>query len=99
MTGLYFLDGRVSERAPEVKRRRRGFAWLDTSSHGSLLDAGNLVRTLQQRQGLQTGCLEEIACHQDRIDAAILATHAERLDKTDHGRYLADVLAGDPVQP
>lgn len=44
-----------------VKRMGRGFAWLDTGTHGSLLDAGNFVRTLQERQGLQAGCPEEIA--------------------------------------
>ena len=51
----YLEDGLLN-----VKRMGRGFAWLDTGTHGSLLDAGNFVRTLETRQGLQTGCLEEI---------------------------------------
>lgn len=90
------LEMYLEEGSLDVKRMGRGFAWLDTGTHGSLLDAGNFVRTLQKRQGLQTGCLEEIAYHQGWIDAATLAFHAERLGKTDYGRYLADVLADGP---
>ncbi|TCS65301.1 glucose-1-phosphate thymidylyltransferase RfbA [Primorskyibacter sedentarius] len=117
VTGLYFLDGKASERAHQVKpsergeveitsllemylhegslsvkRMGRGFAWLDTGTHGSLLDAGNFVRTLQKRQGMQTGCLEEIAFAAGWIDAKALAEHAETLKKNDYGKYLRSLL-------
>jgi glucose-1-phosphate thymidylyltransferase len=75
-----------------VRRMGRGYAWLDTGTHGSLLDAGNFVRTLQSRQGLQVGCPEEIAWQQGWIDAERLARHAETFGKTDYGRYLRRLL-------
>jgi glucose-1-phosphate thymidylyltransferase len=86
------LEIYLAEGSLEVQRLGRGFAWLDTGTHGSLLDAGNFVRTLQQRQGLQTGCLEEIAWRQGWIDRATLEHHAETFGKSDYGRYLAGVL-------
>ena len=70
----------------------RGYAWLDTGTHASLLDAGNFVRTLQERQGLQTGCLEEIAFDQGWITAETLADRAEMLKKNAYGAYLAKLL-------
>jgi len=82
----------LDEGTLDVQRMGRGFAWLDTGTHGSLLDAGNFVRTLQDRQGLQTGCPEEIAFRQGWIDAATLARHAARMGKNDYGRYLAALL-------
>ena len=66
----------------------RGTAWLDTGTHGSLLDAGNFVRTLQSRQGMQTGCPEEIAYLQGWIDDAALLDLADRYEKTEYGAYL-----------
>ncbi|MEI2687968.1 MAG: hypothetical protein V9G14_18340 [Cypionkella sp.] len=71
----------------------RGFAWLDTGTHGSLLDAGNFVRTLTERQGLQVGCPDEIAFRLGWIDRAGLAARAETFRKNDYGRYLAAILA------
>ena len=70
----------------------RGLAWLDTGTHEALLDAANFVRTVQQRQGLQICCPEEIAHHQGWIDDAQLAALAEPLAKTDYGRYLQGLL-------
>ena len=70
----------------------RGFAWLDTGTHGSLLDAGNFVRTLQARQGLQVGCPDEIAFSKGWIDRAALGKRAEIFRKNDYGRYLAGLL-------
>ncbi|SFR64500.1 glucose-1-phosphate thymidylyltransferase RfbA [Litoreibacter janthinus] len=75
-----------------VEKLGRGFAWLDTGTHASLLDAGNFVRTLEDRQGLQTGCLEEIAFHQGWIDAAHLRDRARLFAKNDYGLYLQRVL-------
>jgi glucose-1-phosphate thymidylyltransferase len=84
----------LAEGALSVERMGRGYAWLDTGTHASLLDAGNFVRTLQTRLGLQTGCLEEIAFRQGWIDAEALADRARLLAKNDYGRYLAGLLEG-----
>ena len=88
------LETYLAEGALSVERMGRGYAWLDTGTHASLLDAGNFVRTLQTRQGLQTGCLEEIAFHHGWIDAGQLAERARILAKNDYGRYLAGLLEG-----
>ncbi len=83
----YLHDGELT-----VERMGRGFAWLDTGTHASLLDAGNFVRTLEQRQGLQTGCPDEIAYDQGWIDADALRERARKFAKNDYGRYLARLL-------
>ncbi|MBD3665141.1 glucose-1-phosphate thymidylyltransferase RfbA [Sulfitobacter aestuariivivens] len=75
-----------------VKRMGRGYAWLDTGTHASLLDAGNFVRTLTKRQGLQTGCLEEIAHDQGWISDDDLAERAEMFAKNEYGAYLKALL-------
>jgi glucose-1-phosphate thymidylyltransferase len=77
-----------------VRRMGRGYAWLDTGTHGSLLDAGNFVRTLEERQGLQTGCPEEIAFAQGWIGTEALAEAARRYGKSRYGANLAALLAG-----
>ena len=80
---MYLEDGTLT-----VERMGRGFAWLDTGTHASLLDAGNFVRTLEERQGLQTGSPEEIAFEQGWISADDLRNAAEPLGKNAYGRYL-----------
>lgn len=85
---IYRAEGSLS-----VERMGRGFAWLDTGTHGSLLDAGNFVRTLEERQGLQVGCPDEIAFRQGWIDRSQLAARAELFQKNSYGRYLAAILA------
>ncbi|WP_372886605.1 glucose-1-phosphate thymidylyltransferase RfbA [Shimia sp.] len=75
-----------------VQRMGRGYAWLDTGTHGSLLDAGNFVRTLQLRQGLQTGCPDEIAHQKGWISSADLLARAEIFAKNDYGQYLRGLL-------
>lgn len=87
------LETYLEEAALRVKRMGRGFAWLDTGTHGSLLDAGNFVRTLEERQGLQTGCPEEIAFEKGWIDAAQLKVQAARYAKNGYGSYLARLVA------
>ncbi len=82
------LQTYLTEDALTVQRMGRGFAWLDTGTHASLLDAGNFVRTLQSRQGLQTGCPEEIAFEQKWITADALRDIAEMYKKSDYGAYL-----------
>ncbi|MFG6519400.1 MULTISPECIES: glucose-1-phosphate thymidylyltransferase RfbA [unclassified Sulfitobacter] len=81
---MYLQAGKL-----QVERMGRGYAWLDTGTHGSLLDAGNFVRTLTERQGLQTGCLEEIAFKKGWISEEALAERAEMFTKNDYGSYLA----------
>lgn len=76
----------------DVQKMGRGYAWLDTGTHGSLLDASEFVRTLQSRQGLQVGCPEEIAYQKGWINADALARHATQYGKSDYGRYLAKIL-------
>ena len=88
------LESYLAEGALNVETMGRGYAWLDTGTHGSLLDAANFVRTLQSRQGMQTGCLEEIAYHAGWIDDAALTTLADRYAKTDYGKYLRGLMEG-----
>jgi glucose-1-phosphate thymidylyltransferase len=87
------LESYLSEGSLQVNRMGRGYAWLDTGTHGSLLDAGNFVRTLQERQGLQTGCLEEIALEKGWISAEQLSALAEPLQKNGYGAYLLGLLS------
>ncbi|MCR4990154.1 MAG: glucose-1-phosphate thymidylyltransferase RfbA [Lachnospiraceae bacterium] len=77
-----------------VETLGRGFAWLDTGSHDSLLDAANFVATFQKRQGLYISCIEEIAYKRGFIDKAQLLKLAEPLMKTDYGKYLTEVAEG-----
>lgn len=87
------LETYLAEGALDVAPMGRGYAWLDTGTHGSLLDAGNFVRTLQSRQGLQCGCPEEIAYEQGWLNQSELLAQAELYKKTDYGAYLSR-LAG-----
>lgn len=75
-----------------VEMLGRGFAWLDTGTHESLLEASQFVHTIEQRQGLKVACLEEIAFHQGWLDAAKVREQAERLKKTGYGQYLFNLL-------
>ncbi|WP_299193736.1 glucose-1-phosphate thymidylyltransferase RfbA [uncultured Litoreibacter sp.] len=84
---MYLQMGKLT-----VNRMGRGYAWLDTGTHGSLLDAGNFVRTLTKRQAQQTGCLEEIAHELGWISDADLLARAEQFSKNDYGKYLRDLL-------
>lgn len=70
----------------------RGYAWLDTGTHDSLLEAASFIATLQRRQGLQVSCPEEIAFRQGWIDAAKLQQLAEPLKKNGYGQYLLSLL-------
>ena len=77
-----------------VEQLGRGFAWLDTGSHDSLLDAANFVATFQKRQGLYVSCIEEIAYKKGFIDREQLLKLAEPLMKTNYGRYLVEIANG-----
>jgi len=118
VTGLYFYDDTVVDRARDLKPSPRGeleitdlnrlylddgqlsveimgrgFAWLDTGTHGSLLDAATYVRITEERQGLKICCPEEIAWRQGFIDDARLEEIAEPLKKSGYGEYLLALLA------
>jgi glucose-1-phosphate thymidylyltransferase len=86
------LEMYLAEGALEVRKMGRGYAWLDTGTHGSLLDAGNFVRTLETRQGLQVGCLEEIAFMQGWINREQLRRQAELFEKVEYGSHIARLL-------
>jgi glucose-1-phosphate thymidylyltransferase len=117
VTGLYFYDGSVSERARAlrpsprgeleitdlnrsylndglltVETMGRGYAWLDTGTHDSLLDAGQFIATLEKRQGLKVACPEEVAWRQGWIGAEQLQALAIPLAKSGYGQYLLRLL-------
>jgi len=85
---IYRAEGSLT-----VEKMGRGFAWLDTGTHSSLLDAGNFVRTLQARQGLQVGCPDEIAYRAGWIDKTALLARANTFKKNDYGRYLQGIVS------
>ncbi len=93
LNNLYLQRGELS-----LERLGRGSAWLDTGTHASLLDAGNFVRIVEERQGLKIACVEEVAYRMKYIDAQQLARLAEPLKKSGYGEYLLRVLA-DAVPP
>jgi len=84
----YLRRGRLT-----VELLGRGFAWLDTGTHASLADAGNFVKTVEDRQGLKIACLEEIAYRMGFIDLAGLDALAESLKKSTYGEYLVKLVA------
>lgn len=77
-----------------VQLMRRGYAWLDTGTHDSLLEAGQFIATLEQRQGLKVACPEEIAYRAGWIDAAQIEKLAQPLLKNGYGQYLMQLLKG-----
>ena len=86
------LESYLAQDLLEVAKMGRGYAWLDTGTHGSLLDAGNFVRTLEERQGMQTGSPDEIAFTNGWISADALQARAEKFGKNAYGRYLLSLL-------
>ncbi|MBR1761033.1 MAG: glucose-1-phosphate thymidylyltransferase RfbA [Schwartzia sp.] len=75
-----------------VEKMRRGFAWLDTGTHETLLAAASFVQTIQARQGLKISCVEEIAYRMGYIDAAAVERLAKPLMKNEYGKYLMRVI-------
>jgi glucose-1-phosphate thymidylyltransferase len=72
----------------------RGFAWLDTGTHDSLLEASEYVQTIERRQGMKIACLEEIAFVNGWLTASEVSARAEAMEKSDYGHYLMDVISG-----
>ena len=80
----YFLkNGKL-----KVETFQRGFAWLDTGTHKSLLDAGQFISTIEKRQGVKIGCLDEIAYEKGFIDKDQLFKNVEQMKETTYGKYL-----------
>ena len=77
-----------------VEPMGRGYAWLDTGTHDSLLEASEFVRAIEHRQGLKIACLEEIGFSQGWIDAEQVRVQAEAMSKSAYGQYLFSVLSG-----
>ncbi|MDI9856771.1 glucose-1-phosphate thymidylyltransferase RfbA [Comamonas sp. 17RB] len=86
---LYLEQGQLN-----VQLMGRGYAWLDTGTHDSLLEAGQFIATLEQRQGLKVACPEEVAFRAGWIDAAQLEKLAQPLLKNGYGKYLMQCLKG-----
>jgi glucose-1-phosphate thymidylyltransferase len=78
----------------KVQLLGRGFAWLDTGTHDSLMEAGQFVQTVEHRQGLKVACLEEIAYHKGWLSKHLLLQQADSLKKTSYGEYLLKVAGG-----
>ena len=86
----------MEENSLFVERMSRGYAWLDTGTHDSLLEAAEFVRTIQHRQGTHIACLEEIAYVNGFIEKAQLIERGNLFSKTAYGRYLLKIAEGHP---
>jgi glucose-1-phosphate thymidylyltransferase len=78
----------LAEQRLKLEQLGRGFAWLDTGTHESLLEASSFIATIENRQGLKVACLEEIAFEKGYIDKDQLLALAEPLKKNQYGQYL-----------
>lgn len=87
LNSRYLEEGKFS-----VRPLGRGFAWLDTGTHDSLLDASEFIATIQKRQGFMIACLEEIAYHEGWISREQVRTLAKAMGKTEYGRYLRELV-------
>ncbi|MGK8933573.1 glucose-1-phosphate thymidylyltransferase RfbA [Pluralibacter gergoviae] len=90
---MYLDDGHLT-----VELLGRGFAWLDTGTHDSLIEASSFVQTVEKRQGFKIACLEEIAWRNGWLDDDGLKRAAARLAKTGYGHYLLELLRARPRQ-
>ena len=86
------LESYLHDDALRVEKMGRGFAWLDTGTHGSLLDAGNFVRTLTEQQGQQVGSPEEVAFEMGFISRDQVLLCADKISKTAYGSYLRKLV-------
>ena len=78
----------------QVELLGRGFAWLDTGTHDSLVEASQFIHTIEKRQGMKVACLEEIAFRKGWLNVEQVTAQAKMLAKTDYGRYL-QMLIGE----
>ncbi len=82
----------LSKESLKVELMGRGFAWLDTGTHDSLMEAGQFIETIEKRQGLKVACLEEIALYMGYIDEEQIKKLAEPLKKNNYGQYLLNLI-------
>jgi glucose-1-phosphate thymidylyltransferase len=82
----------LQDRSLHVEILGRGYAWLDTGTHESLMQAANYIQALEQRQGLMVACVEEVAYKMGFIDAERVLEAATQLDKTEYGQYLRQMI-------
>ena len=87
----------LSQNNLKVELLGRGFAWLDTGTHDSLLEAGQFIESIEKRKGLKVACLEEIAFRMKYINANQLKGLAEPLKKNDYGKYLLNLIKNNEV--
>ena len=78
----------------KVEKLGRGLAWIDTGNHDDLLEAGNFIKAIEKRQGMQVSCPEEIAFRKGWIDNQKLLEIAKPLNKTNYGKYLTKLAKG-----
>jgi len=86
------INAYLAQGTLRVELLGRGFAWLDTGTHDSLLEAGTFVETIEKRQGLKVACVEEVAYRMGYIDVAQLAALAEPMRKNGYGQYLLQLI-------
>ncbi len=84
----------LKNKSLRVELMGRGYAWLDTGTHESLLDAGMFIETIEKRQGLKVACLEEIAFQRGYIDKNKLMELGKAMDKNDYGQYIIKIAEG-----
>lgn len=82
----------LKDKLLNVEVLSRGFAWLDTGTHDSLMEAGHFVQTIEKRQGLKLACLEEIAYRKNWLTSDDLIKKAAQLEKTSYGQYLKNIV-------
>jgi len=87
---LYLEQGKLS-----VEMMGRGYAWLDTGTHQSLIEASNFIATIEERQGLKVACPEEIAYRKGFIDAEQVRKLAKPLAKNNYGKYLLKLVSAN----
>ena len=94
VNNAYLQSGKL-----HVKTLGRGYAWLDTGTYESMMDAANFIRTIETRQGLQVACLEEIAFDNNWLTAESLRSHIQDMLKTEYGRYLMRLTEAKKRKP
>jgi glucose-1-phosphate thymidylyltransferase len=88
INNVYHREGKL-----KVQLLGRGFAWLDTGTHESLIQAGNFIETIEKRQGLKVGCVEEVAFKKGFIDLDRLKELAYSIQNNEYGRYLQSLIS------
>ena len=85
------LETYLHDGALRIEKMGRGYAWLDIGTHASLLEAGNFIRTLTERQGLQIGSPDEVAYQHQWITSDQILERAQTFEKNDYGQYLSNI--------